>query len=295
MRCLIVLAAFAAACWAQPSQVVIVPGSPPGGAGGACTDTAHGYLATTGVIYTCQSSTWKSQGGGGATPGGSNTQVQFNDANVFGGTSNFLFNKTSNRVQVAGALPSAIFGVGQTASSLGPDNNGYTDLFLWNVKNGTSIAAQLDFGAARGTDINSPSPVQNGDWIGVIDTYAWDGTDWGNTPRTYWVIVDGAVVAGNGVPMLTKIAAQPGDGSFNEWDLTVRATGQVEFPTLAFADIATMEGYVNAPKNGSMFYCSDCQVTTVAANVVSNATCKAGGGGSFAKRVNGAWKCEYMP
>ncbi len=35
-------------------------------------------------------------GGGGGTPGGSDTQVQFNDASAFGGDAGFTYNKTSN-------------------------------------------------------------------------------------------------------------------------------------------------------------------------------------------------------
>ena len=38
--------------------------------------------------------------GGGGTPGGSNTQVQFNDGGSFGGDSTFTFNKTSNVLSV---------------------------------------------------------------------------------------------------------------------------------------------------------------------------------------------------
>jgi len=40
----------------------------------------------------------------GGEPGGSNTQVQFNDGGNFGGDSGFTFNKTSNTVMVTGSL-----------------------------------------------------------------------------------------------------------------------------------------------------------------------------------------------
>ena len=40
--------------------------------------------------------TVSSSGGGGGTPGGSDTQVQFNDSSAFGGDSAFTWNKTSN-------------------------------------------------------------------------------------------------------------------------------------------------------------------------------------------------------
>lgn len=42
--------------------------------------------------------------GGSATPGGSNTHVQFNDSAAFGGTSGFTFNKTTNNVTMGGDL-----------------------------------------------------------------------------------------------------------------------------------------------------------------------------------------------
>lgn len=46
---------------------------------------------------------WAVAGGGGSTvPGGSNTQIQFNDAGSFGGNNNFTFNKVSGNVQIPG-------------------------------------------------------------------------------------------------------------------------------------------------------------------------------------------------
>jgi len=49
--------------------------------------------------------TWAASGGGGnGSPGGTNTQVQYNKAGLFGGSSFFTFNDTTNVVQVAGSL-----------------------------------------------------------------------------------------------------------------------------------------------------------------------------------------------
>lgn len=42
--------------------------------------------------------------GGGGTPGGSDTQVQFNDGGVFGGSSKFTFNKTTGAAGIAGPV-----------------------------------------------------------------------------------------------------------------------------------------------------------------------------------------------
>ena len=46
--------------------------------------------------------TWAAAGGGGGngSPGGANTQVQFNDAGTFGGDSGFTYNKTTNTLFV---------------------------------------------------------------------------------------------------------------------------------------------------------------------------------------------------
>ncbi len=67
----ILLFLFSSALWAQ----VPVPGS--GGGGG---------------------------GGGGGTPGGSDTQVQFNDSGTFGGDAGFTYNKTTDVASLTGGL-----------------------------------------------------------------------------------------------------------------------------------------------------------------------------------------------
>ena len=41
--------------------------------------------------------------GSGGTPGGSNTQIQFNDSNTFGGSPNLTFTKTDNRFRISGS------------------------------------------------------------------------------------------------------------------------------------------------------------------------------------------------
>ena len=50
--------------------------------------------------------TWSAGGGGGGngTPGGSNTQVQYNDSGTFGGSAFLTFNENTNTFQVAGNL-----------------------------------------------------------------------------------------------------------------------------------------------------------------------------------------------
>lgn len=61
--------------------------------------------------------TWAAAGSGGnGSPGGSNTQVQFNDAGTFGGVTSFSFNKTTNTLDVPNALIDSISAGNVTAT-----------------------------------------------------------------------------------------------------------------------------------------------------------------------------------
>lgn len=56
---------------------------------------------------------WTAGGGGGnGTPGGSNTQVQYNDTGTFGGSAFFTFNEATNNVNIAGNLIANSFTMG---------------------------------------------------------------------------------------------------------------------------------------------------------------------------------------
>ena len=47
-------------------------------------------------------------GGGGGSPGGANTQIQFNDGGSFGGDSDLTYNKTTNALQSAGFITASL-------------------------------------------------------------------------------------------------------------------------------------------------------------------------------------------
>lgn len=85
-------------------------------------------LQANGYQYT-GSGGWVAGGGGGGSPGGSDTQIQFNDGGAFAGDSAFTFNKTTKAVSQAGAL---------------------------NEARGTAIASATttDIGAATGTFVH---------------------------------------------------------------------------------------------------------------------------------------------
>lgn len=66
---------------------------------------------TLGTGLSMSGTTLNSSGGGGGTPGGSDTQVQFNDGGSFGGNAAFTFNKTTGVRTVAGAAVSTAVSV----------------------------------------------------------------------------------------------------------------------------------------------------------------------------------------
>ena len=70
----------------------------------------NGYVLTTDGLGNLD---WLAAGGGGnGTPGGSNTQVQFNNNGLFGASPFFTFNNSTNTVQVAGNLIGNTFQMG---------------------------------------------------------------------------------------------------------------------------------------------------------------------------------------
>lgn len=74
-------------------------------------------------------------GGGGGSPGGSNTEVQFNDASSFGGSAAFTFNKTTNTLTTTNFVVSGNVGGNLVPSSnvtysLGNATHAWKDLYL---------------------------------------------------------------------------------------------------------------------------------------------------------------------
>lgn len=78
----------------------------------------NGYVLTTDGLGTVS---WQPGGGsgGGGNPGGSNTQVQYNDSGNFNGSAFFTFNEITNTVQVAGTLIANTMQLGSGAYKFG--------------------------------------------------------------------------------------------------------------------------------------------------------------------------------
>ena len=84
-----------------------------------------GNITTGGVktdnLYYANGNPWEL----GQDPGGSNTQIQFNDSSAFGGSANFTFDKSTNNLTITGNIVSstgAIYGNGSGLSQLAGAN-----------------------------------------------------------------------------------------------------------------------------------------------------------------------------
>ena len=84
---------------------------------------------------------WSAGGGGGnGVPGGANTQVQYNDSGVFGGSAFLTFNENTNTFQVAGNLianstqiGAGIYNFSTTLVYFATTSSTASDQLLWNV------------------------------------------------------------------------------------------------------------------------------------------------------------------
>ena len=66
--------------------------------------------------------------GGGGTPGGSNTQIQFNDSSSFGGDADLTWNKTTNFLTAAGTIQATTFSgtTGQFGGTVSSQNGNFS-------------------------------------------------------------------------------------------------------------------------------------------------------------------------
>jgi microcystin-dependent protein len=116
---------------------------------GSSSSGVNGYVlqtTSTGVQWVATSTLGISSGG---TPGGSDTQIQFNDGGSFGGDSDFTWNKTTNKLTINGSIES----------------------------NGIESSSSLDFGYQLGTAGLSVFDNTSGNVSVMSDgkIYAYDG------------------------------------------------------------------------------------------------------------------------
>ena len=178
--------------------------------------------------------------GGGGSPGGANTSVQFNDAGVFGGSANLSFNKTTRVLNVNGNVIANNFvgnlangttsiRISPTSGNLTFTTNGSTVMTVStgsNVGIGTSSPAQKLEVSFSDTTTNRTNPVNvaaitatstitgGAVFTGfgpalVFRSQSYDGTVY-NGPRVRMVIGDNSISTTAGSSLAFDITATKG-------------------------------------------------------------------------------------
>lgn len=119
--------------------------------------------ATTGQIPKWNGTAWEAAAdASGGTPGGSDTQIQYNNSGVFGGSSNLVWDNTGKRLSVNQSTPTAHVHIESLVSG-----NGQT-LFTLRNPNGTTATNQyvtMGIGQAGGGPGNGQFVISRGTQI----------------------------------------------------------------------------------------------------------------------------------
>lgn len=142
------------------------------------------FCAFDSTFYECTDNTigaavWSPVSGGGGTPGGADTEVQFNDGGAFGGDANFTFDKTDAKVSINGNDSMTVNGAAITTHLQVHASDGITETEVELHRHGATAAAgaQLYGARSRGTEA-APTVVSNGDRLLSITAVGYDGTDY---------------------------------------------------------------------------------------------------------------------
>jgi len=163
-------------------------------------------------------------GGGGGTPGGADTNIQYNNAGAFGGSSDFVRN--ANGSVLIGTPDTAIT---QDAYSIHQGSDGVSVAnFLQTF--GTAVASFITFVRGRGTH-SSPTAAQADDVIGRLRGRAYDGAgSLGNTSAEIQIAANqthSSTAHGTRVEIYTT----PDSSTTLTKALTIRADGSINVET----------------------------------------------------------------
>ena len=95
------------------------------------------YDVDTDTLKLRANGAWASLGAGGSgSPGGANTQIQFNDSGALGGDADFVWNKTTNQLTVTGNISATSTTATSVVSANTSLNGGVAQLYLNNTGTG---------------------------------------------------------------------------------------------------------------------------------------------------------------
>lgn len=192
----------------------------------AVTTTLSGVLKGTGSAFTtaasadiiglwtgtCSASTFLrgdgacASAGGGGTPGGSNTQVQFNNSGAFGGDAGLTWDNTNKLFTITGASAGV-----QLFGECNSSNSANVRCFSQRVGSGSNGAWALQPALDNGTLGNTAIIVTRDTSANVTGVFLSNATD--NAPVTF--SGTGAVTMGGGVVLGAPTGGNEGPGTIN--------------------------------------------------------------------------------
>jgi hypothetical protein len=232
----------------------------------------------------------------GSTPGGSTTQVQFNDAGAFGGDAGLTYNKTTDTLTIGGGLSvaSATITTGQLLLPVGtvsapPLSFSTTPtLGFKQLSSGASVISMVRGGAeVIRFDQTTIELLASGQ-------LAWNDGTFGN--RDLFLSRDAAnILAQRNGTNAQAFRLYNIDSGANDEYLSIAAASNI----FTIGPVAMGSGTLRAfnidhgagilfanlgtPANGQQVYCPDCTFAN---------PCAGAGTGAIAKRLNGAWRCD---
>ena len=229
--------------------------------------------------------TWTAQtgGSGNGTPGGANTQIQYNDAGTFGGTAGFTFDNVANVLNVPGNVSAGnvltsemIIANGEIQSGTGFFTGGYLSVNGTSDLHDTTVTGNLTIDNNNniwtfGTDGNITLPADGGgtnvniDFAGVGYTTATDVPTAALTGTGSGMTVD-IVASTSGSNPITSVTVNqagtgyaPGDsiqvaqpGSTGNGTLIVDSITPVTIPSINYANGDPYGGGVPDGNNGAV-------------------------------------------
>ena len=132
-------------------------------------------------------------GGGGGTPGGANTQVQFNDSSTFGGDAGLVYNKTSDTLTGVNIAATTITATTVTADTLQTSGTGVPTFtsasnIIFDAANAVVLQrTPLRLGSYDQDGLNAITP-QKGDVVfdqNASDMIFYNGSEWVGSGSQY--------------------------------------------------------------------------------------------------------------
>ena len=189
--------------------------------------------------------TWTAGGGGGGngSPGGSNTEVQFNNAGSFGGDAGFTYNSTTNQLHVTGNILSINYVASGNVNATNVIGNFTGDGSNISNINAANITGNVTFATNAGTVTTNAQP--NITSVGTLNSLSITGNlnsgnaNLGNAVTANYYFGNGAFLTGVGNANYTPLA------NFANYAGNVTVSNQPNITTVGTLTTLTVSGNAN--------------------------------------------------